>query len=753
MRILYLVDYYQPDIGYNEYYLPKAWSALGHDVTILTSNYYYPFPNYEQTAGKILGPRKHESRTYYQGKIRVIKQPLRFEIFTRAIFFGHEKIIASYRPDLVIVNKSSSFNSFVAAILKSRYKYLLLTYDAHLMSGYNAVGNRKFKDLIYLIYRKTIARYMNQRVDSYIAVQEGTLDVMTKLYGQHPVMHIPLGTDSSLYHRDLLARKSIRLKLKINSSTILGIYTGKVIPTKGVHILFEAFSKISSKCPNLELLIVGDGPKSYHELCIGNLTKAELKRIHFVPFQKTSELYRYYSAADFGVWPLEESTSMNDAAACQLPFIANDEAGVSLRFSNQNALKYRRGDAIDLAKKISQLYSDPAQMRAMGKRGRKLIQSSLTWEVIAKQYLASLQNSLDHHLNAALSWLKKAQDVTKDNGVSAYYSLLRGWAPSFIETTGYIIDTFLTTYSQVKDKDLLKRAELMGDFLLQMQLTSGGYRTYVPTQTLHSEPTIFNTAQDILGLTRLYQHTKNKKYLTSATRACEFLISAQQKDGSFDKYTHNNEPKTYHTKVASALLLVATQTKSNDFRNRALMQLEWAISKQQSNGWVKHAELPVKSYPFTLTHTLAYVAEGFYDSAVILSSAKYFAAAKKIVDRIVESIINNHSLSSYYDSKWCPHEKFGCPTGEAQFLVLIAKICQKKYDPKYVRAANILYSQLINSQNMTSNPNTYGGILGCTPIYGDFLNNRGYCRMCYINWGTKYFVDALLEYKKIIHYV
>ena len=49
-KILFVVDYYQPKLGYGSYYIPKSLAKLGNEVTILTSNFYYPFPKYEETA-------------------------------------------------------------------------------------------------------------------------------------------------------------------------------------------------------------------------------------------------------------------------------------------------------------------------------------------------------------------------------------------------------------------------------------------------------------------------------------------------------------------------------------------------------------------------------------------------------------------------------------------------------------------------------------------------------------------------------
>ena len=51
------------------------------------------------------------------------------------------------------------------------------------------------------------------------------------------------------------------------------------------------------------------------------------------------------------------------------------------------------------------------------------------------------------HLAAAIDWLCRAQDVRDGHadagGVSAGWSFEDGWLPSYPETTGYIIETFL----------------------------------------------------------------------------------------------------------------------------------------------------------------------------------------------------------------------------------------------------------------------------------------------------------------------
>lgn len=388
MKILYVVDYYQPQLGYSEYFIPQELKRKGHKVTILTSNYYYPFPNYTDTAGKILGPRQQAAGTFKLDGIEVIKEPLVLEIFTRAIFRNHEKHVRRLRPDLVIVNKSAGFNTIRMAQLKPKYGYRYISYDAHLPSGFLAVGNQYAKEIFYWLFRVFFASLINTQADALVAVQEDTTIIMERYYGQKNIVHIPLGTDTRRFKFDRSAGKKIRSKLKIKSRDFVVIYTGKIIQTKGVILLFKALNTLWSKGLKIHLVLVGNGNQEYMAECYDQVDSQYHDFIHHVGFTQNKDLYKYYSAANVGVWPLEESTAMNDAAACELPFIANHTIGARVRLSNKNALTYKKGNVADLAKKIKYLYSHPTQTKQMGKRGKALIDTKLSWSRIVDQYLS-----------------------------------------------------------------------------------------------------------------------------------------------------------------------------------------------------------------------------------------------------------------------------------------------------------------------------------------------------------------------------
>lgn len=746
MKILYSVDYYQPEIGYSEYFLPHELKMLGHDVIILTSNYYFPFPNYEESTGAILGPREQKAETTTQSDgITIIKEQMKYEIFTRAIIGNHEKYLSTFKPDLVIVNKTAGWNAIRFAMLKRKYNYKLITYDAHLPSGFKAEGNQVLKEIFYFIFRLLFSRLLNKQGDAHVAVQEGTKEIMRNYYGITRPIHLPLGTDTSRFYFDNKQRNIIRKKLGIKSTDFVVIYTGKIIPTKGVHLLFSALNHLAPKISDLKVVLVGSGGSEYRNKCLSLLKSEYHNRVNWVGFKTNDELYKYYSASDVGVWPLEESTSMNDAMACKIPFIANHTLGVKKRLENNNALLYQQHSHTDLAKKIRYLYNNRSISRKMGERGYELITRDLSWSVIAKQYL-KLVDRRHIHLQTTINWIIKAQDSQLDGGVAAYYRPILGWSNSFIETTGYIISSFISVAKLYNTHDYDARINRMGDFLINMQLPSGGYRTYPPSQIKQSKPTVFNTAQDIIGLSDLFDYTNNKKYLNSAISAADFLCKIQNKDGTWSTYTYKNTVNTYDSRVALSLLKIYKITKKKRYLVAATKNLDWVLSQQNSNGFFQKCSLPYPNPKNPYTHTITYVLEGLLESGSITGNKSYINSSIKAGSIICDYYLEHSYLPGTFDDKWESNDNYSCLTGDAQLAGLWFDIYAINKQKKYLTAAKRMNQYLMSTQKLVScDQNLIGAVGGSWPIYGDLRKNQGYSRFAYVNWAAKFFVDSLVK--------
>jgi spore coat protein SA len=218
-------------------------------------------------------------------------------------------------------------------------------------------------------------------------MQEGTISILKNVYGwKKPISTIDLGTDDQLFVFSLADRKKLRRQYHLNDDTFVAIYSGKLIRQKGIDILLQAFAQLLANFPDSHLVIVGNGPQDYEQEC-RSIAQAFGNHVTWENYLPTTELPKYYSMADVAVWPLQESTSMNDAAACSLPFIANNEIGARKRISNNNALLYKKGNAKDLAQQLLYLANHPQERKAMGQRGRQLVADKLSWSSLAAQYL------------------------------------------------------------------------------------------------------------------------------------------------------------------------------------------------------------------------------------------------------------------------------------------------------------------------------------------------------------------------------
>ena len=154
MRIIHLIDYFQPKIGYQETFLAREQINLGHNVFVVTSDRFYPFPEYNSTYSKILGNRITGAKESIEEGIQTIRLPT-FEIpgSTLLLLKGLKNKIANHNPDVIHCHGVFSLLSLHAARLKPILKYKLI-YDTH-ASHFNTDFTSSIPKKIYLnIYNK-----------------------------------------------------------------------------------------------------------------------------------------------------------------------------------------------------------------------------------------------------------------------------------------------------------------------------------------------------------------------------------------------------------------------------------------------------------------------------------------------------------------------------------------------------------------------------------------------------------------------
>lgn len=367
---------------------------------------------------------------------------------------------------------------------------------------------------------------------------------------------------------------------------------------------------------------------------------------------------------------------------------------------------------------------------------------SIYQDILGKDY--GVKENRDH-IVAAIEWLKVAQERSGDNGFSGWYNLIGGWSPSYIETTGYLITTLLDASMYLNDKSLTERAIKASDFLCGMQLRNGAFRRQTPKASKNEDYIVFNNGQDILGLVDIFKKTGNDKYLESSLKASDWLVSVQEKNGSWIKHTYGQKPSSYESRVAWALLKVFELTKVNKYKEAAVRNLEWTLGNQKENGWISNNSLPDQKIDAPFTHTISYAMEGLLWSGILLKDEKYINGARLTADVLLKYYRDNHFIPGRFNRDWKSKDKFSCLTGDAQISIVWLKFYQLTKDEKYLNSARHLNYFLKSTQDTeTKNRNIKGGIKGSQPIYGDLLKGIGYSRLSFLNWATKFFIDALI---------
>ena len=354
----------------------------------------------------------------------------------------------------------------------------------------------------------------------------------------------------------------------------------------------------------------------------------------------------------------------------------------------------------------------------------------------------------DTHLKAALDWLLYSQEITGTPGFSAAYSFSHGWLPPYPETTGYIIQTLWSASKELRENRFAQRAIAAADWEIEIQMDSGaiqaGYFGVDPQGFWKGQqvPAAFNTGQVIMGWNRTFEETGNAVYLEASVKACWYLMSCLSEQGVFTKGLSpgpTNPERSYYTRVAYAMTWTGHLAGERLFEAAARTHLDWVLSRQQQDGWFRGASFLEDEIP--LTHTMAYTAEGLLFAGELLGDDRYMEASERhVIGAMHACERRGFFLPAHFTEGWKSTEKFSCVPGNAQFATLWLHHGRRKNNLTLVNTGLKMVEWLKERQSLKNPaPSIRGGLPGAWPIDG------GYSIYNYVNWATKYFIDALLE--------
>jgi hypothetical protein len=351
--------------------------------------------------------------------------------------------------------------------------------------------------------------------------------------------------------------------------------------------------------------------------------------------------------------------------------------------------------------------------------------------------LSSFDPGIAHAVESSIRWLLLAQScsASADGGVARHLSLINGWAPSYPETTGYILPTVLDWGEQHADKLCLESARNMADWLLAIQFPEGGFQG----GKVDAEPRVpvtFNTGQILIGLARAAQKWGGV-YRDAMNRAATWLVETQDPDGCWRRHpTPFAAPgdKAYETHVAWGLFEAARIDPDERYGEAGLANVRWALRKQRENGWIEDCCLNDSAQP--LTHTLGYFLRGVLEANRFHPAPELVAAALKTARGLLKACSPDGFLPGRVDRHFSGTVPWACLTGSVQLAHCFLMLYQEMGDLELRDAAFALNGFVRRTVRVDGPEELVGGVKGAFPVWGD------YGRYEFLNWSAKFFIDS-----------
>jgi len=571
---------------------------------------------------------------------------------------------------------------------------------------------------------------------------------------------------------DEAARRAMRERLHLGADPFL--FTMCMLrPRKGVDLSIRAFAAVAAEYPAVRYVIAGGGPEDPALRRLARETGYGDRIVFAGPVDDATRNALFAECTAFVMANRRLPQDVEgfgivflEAALHGKPAIGGRNGGVvdAIEDGVTGYLADTVDGPDDIARALHRILSDPETSRALGARGRERALRDFTWGQRARTFTSTIdelaqrarptpygnvavtaearvltgrlrltaahltalagRQRLRHalkrgapppDLTAALktlsSWVNRAFDAGGGAGAAASYHPVRGWALPYPEITGYFIPTLLATGQS-------DRAYRAGHWLASTRLPSGAIcrkQWYEGNIT----PSVFNTGQVIDGWCTLAERTGEPIWRDVARAAADWLLSVQQRDGSWLRWTYNDLAQTYYTRVAGPLARLAVLLGESRYADAAHRNASWAMRLQAPDGWVHRAGFAEREAP--TTHTIGYVLEGWVMAGLALQEQRYIEAAERAARALRDSFERKGYLAGRFRTGWRPAARWRCVTGDAQVGVVWLALSRATGDTRYHDAARRLAEQVRMTIEVRDDwPEISGAVPGSWPRWGDY---------------------------------
>jgi glycosyltransferase involved in cell wall biosynthesis len=384
MKIVHVIGYFQPDLGYEEFYTAKNQAKDGHDVHVVCSDLIV----------RIDKSTKRDRHVDVKYEVRDgihIHRLNSLELYTDMVILqGLKNKLKELNPDVVHAHTIVQFPSIISGFFCNRLgiKFFVDHHDfifiGHALNPRHWSIKSFFKYIEFRFFRRYLSKIPLYYANKIISVA----DVCTEnLINYHKVdsgriFTNKLAVDTDTFFFKKVDGEKIRRELNIDSKDFVLIFSGQLSDRKLPNLYLELVSQ--SKNVILIFLIVADSIR------VDSLLNKAIElnvdeRVRFVANIKQKDMYRYYSASDCSIWLANNSVAILEAMACSLPIIIPN---LQLSYLvNKNGFLVNSGDVRGAVEKINLMIESKELVNRFSLESKELVDKHWSYKIFASKLI------------------------------------------------------------------------------------------------------------------------------------------------------------------------------------------------------------------------------------------------------------------------------------------------------------------------------------------------------------------------------
>ena len=286
--------------------------------------------------------------------------------------------------DIVHVHNAVPLWGLLSATLRCRIAGVPYVMTTHGISKLlNLQNDANLSDIQSLVFNQLYLKpYLNtlKNAAHLFALSEGDRQRLAEYVPRQSVSVVPNGV--SINQTGKQTQEVVAKELQLDRSKPLLLFVGKIMESKGVRDLLDAYEQINTDCT---LLFVGP-PKD--KGLVNQMNEFSCSDIKYLGYVEKKQLGALYQIADLFVFPTRADVFplvTLEAMAAGTPVVTTNVGGLPEQISDQAGMLVEPEDAEAIAKVIERFLKDDNRRRTAAEAAYEQMKEKYSWETVAKE--------------------------------------------------------------------------------------------------------------------------------------------------------------------------------------------------------------------------------------------------------------------------------------------------------------------------------------------------------------------------------